>query len=372
MNMSKLVKAFIFSFSIFCFLFSGIYFVFAQGGIKISPIRIEEIIKPGDIIQKSVKVTNLSSYKTTLYPYRKDFKAAGEAGYPELLSPGSDIHGCGSWIKISEEGIPFEPGEEREVVFTIEVPQDIGPGGYYGALMFGTVPPEARLKGKGEERGAAITVGQQTGSLILLKVFGKTVEEAMVREFSTDKDVYSIPFKINFITRIENLGNVHIKPQGSIEIRNMLNRKVGVVKFNEAGANILPNSIRRFETNWEGNIGFGKYTALITLSFGTFTSEGGQGRQTIYAQTSFWIIPWKIIIPSVLALIFTGSLFLLFLRVYKNKAVEKVLREAGLMRARYIRKYEGPSPTLHLVLIIILVLVIFAIIAGTIFFLFFA
>jgi hypothetical protein len=374
MNFGRFFKISILSFFILCFQFFPVFSVFAQGAIRISPVRIEETVDPGEIIRQSIKVTNISGGRTTLYPYLKDFKAGGETGNPELVEAGSEVYGLGAWIEISDikEGMDFEPGEEKEISFTIRVPAETGPGGYYGAVIFGSVPPQARLRGEGEERGAAIVVGQQTGCLVLLRISGEVNEDAMIREFSTDKDFYNAPFKIDFITRIYNLGNVHIRPQGTIEVKNMLGKKVKDIIINDANSNILPESIRRFDNSWEGELGFGRYTAQLVLSFGTSVPEGGQGKQTIHDQTSFWIVPWKIIIPSILGLIFTFSLFFLFLKMYKNKAVERMMREAGLRKVRYIRKSEGPSPLLHLVLMILLILIAVLLIGILIYFLFFA
>ena len=336
-------------------------------GVQISPLRIEESVDPGEVLREEIKVTNLSDSTTTFYIYLMDFKAKGEGGQAQLLPSGSEEgRFMSSWIKATSTGIVFMPGEKKKIPISIEVPEDIGPGGYYGAMALGTVPPKI------EAGGVAIAVGQQAGILTLLRVSGDVVEDALIREFSADKDFYSTPFKVNFVTRVQNLGNVHIKPHGLIEITNMLGRKVTTLRINDAGTNVLPDSIRRFENSWEGDFGFGRYTATLSLSFGTFAYEGGEGRQTLYAQRSFWIIPWRMIVPIVLGFIFFGALFALFLKLYKDRAVEKTLREAGLRQMRYVRKYEGPSPVLYLGLIIAIILILVFLIGGFIFFLFFA
>jgi len=339
---------------------------------KISPVRVEDIVEPGDMIERSIKVTNASAEPATLYPYLRDFVASGESGRPELKPAGSEIYGASQWINIPQQGIELEAGEEKEISFLIEVPQEAGPGGYYGAVMFGSLPPDFKLGPGQEERGAAITIGQQTGALVLLKVLGDIQEEAVIREFSTDNDLYKTPFSVKFLTRVENRGNVHIKPYGNIKITNILGDEVAVLTVNEGGSNVLADSIRRFENSWSDNLAFGKYTASLVLSFGTFASEGGQGRQTLSAQNSFWIIPWNIVIPVLLGIVFVTSLFLLFLQTYKNKAVEKALQKAGVGEVRYIKKYEGPSPVLRLALLVILVVGIILLVGGVVFFLFFA
>jgi len=207
------------------------------------------LVEPGETLQKSVKIVNDSSVAKTMYAYLMDFKSEGEMGKAKLIAPGSEKgYFLSSWIDITAEGVDFGPKEEREIFFTINVPADVGPGGYYGAVIFGPKPSEVRPAG--EEKGAAVAVTQQVGALVLLQVAGDATEEAVIREFSTDKEFYSTPFSVNFLIRIENLGNVHIKPHGTIEISNMLGKEVAVVRVNDRGANVLPDSVRRFENSW--------------------------------------------------------------------------------------------------------------------------
>ena len=347
--------------------------VLAQSsGIKISPIRVDKMVDPGDAFGETIIVTNLSDVDRTFYFYINDFQAgSGESGTAEIVPPGStDEYSLASWVKITGEGIRLSPGEKREVSYTIQVPDSASPGGHYGAIVVAAQSPDVRQAA--EERGAAISISQQTGCLVLLKVSGETIEKAMIRDFNVGGDINKSPINANFIARVENMGNVHLKPHGTIDIKNMFGKKVAILRVNDEGSNVLPSSVRRFETIWEENFGFGRYTASLALSFGTFASEGGQGRQTIYSDISFWVLPWNIIIPVALGIVFFATLFVLFLKLYRNKAVEKALKKAGLAEVKYVKKYEGLSPTLYLGLTIILILSFVLLVGAIIFFLFFA
>ena len=232
----------------------------AQVGIKITPVKTEEIVDPGESFTSEVRVLNNSNENKTFYAYLRDFQAEGELGRVKLIAPGSEEEGSfmASWIDITSEGVEFAPGEEKAIPYTINVPANAGPGGHYGAILFGTVPPKLSLETG--DKGAGMAIAQQTGSLILLHVSGDVVEEARVREFTTEKRVYGTPFDVNFIIRIENLGNVHVKPHGLISIENMFGKEVGVLRVNDEGGNVLPKTIRRFEYNWTDQMGFGRYT----------------------------------------------------------------------------------------------------------------
>jgi len=342
-----------------------------QVGIKISPVRLEELADPGETIRREISVTNISDDTKTLYAYLSDFRAADESGKPELVAPGTeDGYFLASWIDITAEGIEFAAGETKTVPFAINIPGNVGPGGYYGAILFGTVPP--RLQIESEDKGAGMSFSQQVGTLVLLQVKGEANEEARIREFTTDKSVYNTPFNANFLIRVENIGNVHVKPVGRIVIENMFGKEIDEIDVNFEGSNVLPNSIRRYQTEWSGENGFGRYRALLGMSYGTAVSLGGQGKQSLFSELTFWIIPWRMIVPILVTLVFILAIFILLVRLYKHKAVQRAMQQAGLGHVRYVKKFQGPSPTLHfsVILAVILTIVFFVLLA--VYFLLFA
>lgn len=354
--MPKRTFLFFFSF-LFCFIS---HLVFAQVGIRASPLRFEEIVEPGEVLTKYIKVTNTSDFPQTFYLYVMDFKPRGEGGQAVLIPKGSEEGPyLSSWIQVSKEGIEFQPGEEKQIPITFKVPSDIGPGGYYGAIVVGPQPPQIDPK-----EGVVIRMTHQVAILALFQVKGPVNEEARIREFTTDKTFYNVPFKVQFVTRIENLGNVHIKPVGVIEIKNFFGKKIAALNFNSGGANILPKTIRRFENSWSEEMGFGKYTASLVLNYGTAPSEGGEGIKTLNAQISFWILPLKIVIPGAFFFILFVVLLIFFIKAYKDKAIKKALEEAGLVKVKYVKKYEGPSPVVYLAIIVFILFILFALLIG--------
>jgi hypothetical protein len=338
-------------------------------GIKISPVKIEDLVQPGETILQTVRVTNNSDTGKTLYPYFRDFVADGELGSPKLIEVGSS-EGMGEWIKLSEVGVNFGPNEEKEVQFSIVVPGNASPGGHYGAILFGNKPEDVKLNS--EDKGAAMVTAQQVACLILLQVAGEVKEDGRIREFKTDKSLYSSPYKISFLTRVENLGNVHIKPYGNIKITNMFGQEVNNIRFNETGSNALPNSIRRFENTWEGEKGFGRFKATLGVTYGTSADKGGNGMQSLFAEQAFWIVPWRTIIPVFLAIVFLVSLLVLWLRFYKSKAVKKAMEQMGYGRVRYVKKVSGPMPAMYFTLIISTILVLLFVLGLVVYFIFLA
>jgi hypothetical protein len=319
-------------------------------GIKISPVKFEKTVSPGEVIQETLLVTNEAPGAREMRFFVKDFKAKGEEGQAELIEPGSEEgYFLASWIKTDVTDFLFQPGETKAINFSVNVPANIGPGGYYGAVVIGTVPPNTNLESG--DKGAAIETSHQTAALLLFRVAGDVDENAMVKDFKTEKRLYGTPFQIKFLTRLENIGNVHIKPYGMIEVYDMFGEKKGSFRVNDKQANILPKSLRKFDSEWSGKWGFGKYKADLVLSYGTPASEGGEGKKTLDSIAYFWIIPWKILIPSIIGLISLIALILAISRFYKNKAVRKVIEELGAGQALSSKQTANTSNKLPIGLI---------------------
>lgn len=345
----------------------------AQGvGIKISPVKVEDVVDPGQTYQGSLKVTNEANEDRTFYVYLKDFKAGDESGSPIIIAPGSEEgYFLASWIDITADAIPLKAGEEVRIPYSIKVPEETGPGGYFGGVYFGTKPPKLNLNSG--DQGAGMSIAQQAGSLILLRVKGDVYEEAFVREFTTDKNYYSTPFDVKFITRIENKGNVHVKPYGAIRITDMFGREKETIVVNKQGGNILPKSVRRYNNEWSGKYGFGRYNAEIGLTYGQTVDKGGQGMQSMVAYQSFWIIPWKIIGPFLLVIGLIFGLLLLTVKIYKDKAVKRAVGEAGIKKVKSMAtKGRGDSSLAHSLIILLTVIIILFLIFMSVYFLFFA
>ena len=323
--------------------------------IAITPSIMEELVKPGDILSKQVTLTNKSDKEITFYAALKDFKAAAgdESGRAQLIDPGSEAGNyISSWVNISGDGITLAPGQSQSVPFTIDVPDNTGPGGYYGAIVFGTQAPKTK---PGEaDKGAAIGVAQQVTSLILLQIAGTADERADIREFKSDKGFYNTPFKVNFSTKIQNLGNVHVKPAGEIDITNMFNKKVASLTGNETGGNILPASTRLFTNTWQDGIGFGRYQAVLSLSYGTPADQGGEGMKSLTMFWYFWIIPVKILVYIGISLLILALLFIIFLRVYRRMAVKSAMQRMGMKEGQILKKKKTAKERNELVLTVLI------------------
>lgn len=250
-------------------------------GLVISPPIKEQSVKPGASFSDVIKVTNQNATSTMQVDVSvKDFVAKGEDGGQNFVDPLTTDTGysLGKWVTI-ETSFTLNPNETKDVQYTVNVPVGAEAGGHYGTIFF-TPKVTSTLSTSG-----VITV-PQIGSLLLLTVPGQINYSGNIKEFLVSKNLYlDSKNTVNFLTRFENLSNVHVKPMGDIAIANTLGKNVANLKFNEGLGNVLPNSIRKFDNTWQNKYGFGRYKADLDLTFAD--------NKTAVATIVFWIIPWK-------------------------------------------------------------------------------
>ncbi len=292
-----------------------------SAGVSIKPTTIERAADPGAVVEETITLTNISSTEQSYFLISKDISGVDDIGTPIFADPGAEITGfeLSQWLSFSQEAITLKPNESAQVSLKITVPADASPGSHFGGLFASVQPPRLRTVGAG--------VGYEVGSIISIRISGDVVESARIREFSTGKLVYGSP-NVDFLARIENPGNVLIRPRGPLEINNMFGKRVGFIVVNDNLAGVFPGTTRPFKVNWEDEgLGFGRYQAVVGLIYG----ESGR-QSTVSATVSFWILPVKVIVPVL------GVLSLLILVVYMGIKlyVKNALRELSTTQGRRV------------------------------------
>lgn len=251
-------------------------------GVKMQPSIIEERADPGQTYSWTLRATNVGAKTQELYVVKRDISGLSEEGKPTFANFGEKTgFELSAWVQIAPGPFSIAPGETKDIPFSIVIPNNASPGAHLGSIFLSSEPVRPETTGIG--------IGYQVATIISLRIAGDTAEEATLREFRTDKKIYGKP-EVNFITKVENLGNVIIKPRGPVDITNMFGKKVATLKMNESAGAILPNEVRRFEVLWQDNgLAFGKYEAVMSLGYGE------DGRKTISAALAFWVLPGKLV-----------------------------------------------------------------------------
>jgi len=185
--------------------------------------------------------------------------------------------------------------------------------------------------------------------LLNVKKEGAKMQGKLIK-FSTENSFYEYP-PVKFALNFENTGNVHVRPHGNIFIKDAFGRQVGILDINGGQGNVLPQSVRIFNSTWDDgfitvepklvggqpkldkngkaetelkirfdrilDLRIGNYTASTLIVISTDTRD-----IPFEAQTSFFVFPWKVVIVAILFIIFA---FVGFFNTFKG-FVKKILR----------------------------------------------
>lgn len=263
-------------------------------GLEISPPVLEINANPGQTVTANIRVRNVATGTLIAKGKADDFGAGDdESGQPKLLleETGANRYSMKYWV----QGVPdlrLAPQELKSTTVSIKVPANAEPGGHFGVIRFTAVPPDVE--------GTGVALSASIGTLVLLRVAGEVVDKVSLTEFSTLQKGKKAGFfehgPIDFLVRLKNEGTVHEKVQGTITVTDSFGKKVSSIKVNEKGGNVLPGSIRRFEQQLGQKNLFGHYNVKLKLSYLS-------GAQKLEASAGFWVIPWKLILLVLVALI---------------------------------------------------------------------
>ncbi len=286
--------------------------------LKVSPVRSDISIKPGNSSQVDMTVTNLTDDPIVVRPIQNDFIAGDERGTPALILDETEFAPTHSLKRFMKplQNVNVPANKSLIVRLTVSVPADTKAGGYFGAVRFA---PSA------SDDGNQVNLSASVASLILLTVPGDTIEDVKLTNFDVEQNgigggFFNSTKNILVATRFENKGGGAISPFGKISV--MQNGKVIYdTDFNSKQPRevILPDSARRWDIPLRDLGGFGKHTVAATFTY-------GESNKTIEVTKTFWIIPWIVILVVVgLILAIAGIVFgiRLFLKRYEQKVLSR-------------------------------------------------
>jgi hypothetical protein len=318
----------------------------AQGsaGVGMVPATTDpkEQLKPGEVKQLSIKVSNLSDVDQLYYLSKRNILGVREGGVPIFAEPSSETNGfeISDWITLDKEEVFIKAREEVDIAFLISVPNEVSPGSHFGSVIISVDPPKLRVSGA--------SIGYEVAHLIHLRIEGEVEEAARIRQFSTSKYIYGST-NVDFNVKIENEGNTYIKPTGPLEIINMFGKRVTMLQFNESQAGVLPkmsgsdldsNGTRSFDINWSDETpGFGRYEALLSVVYGV---EGKMS--TISSTVTFWILPMNIITPALVTLLVFCVIIFMVVKLYVRR--QMAVAASGSSRRLVRSRRQGQFPVL--------------------------
>lgn len=305
MNQMKLTQL-----TVFVFVFLTFIVAHDALALTISPVRVEITGNPGQTLRGEMEILNEQGEVKTFFSSFENFEPSGDTGSPRFVGNSGNLS---TWLSTNDR-IDIAPNEKQVIPFTITIPANAEPGGYFSAIFWGSQDPKAQEAGE-------VAVGGKLGVLILLRVAGDIHEEAGLSEFSVNdnkKLLTAVP--IAFTYRFTNKGDDRVVPLGDIIIKNTFGIEVEKIKANESEGNVLPNSSRKFQLVWvkdapkdiQGFLANAK-AQFSNFHFGFYRAQAaivwGSTNKIETASTWFFLFPWHLL--SIVAVLLIAVYFLL-------------------------------------------------------------
>jgi hypothetical protein len=136
----------------------------------------------------------------------------------DFVEPGEARRGAGEWMTADPEEFELAAGTERRVSIRIEIPDDAGAGGHFGAVVFSVEP--------------AVDVGQfdvayTTGIPVLVTVDGAFERDLRVRVRADERWMFS-GGRAGWTVELRNEGDVHEVISGRLRMDSVLSGSTSV------------------------------------------------------------------------------------------------------------------------------------------------
>jgi hypothetical protein len=316
-----------------------------------SPISSDLSIKPGDSKTTTLQVRNNGPQPVAIAIQLKQFKSNGTQGQATIIDPPAGDDSL-SWVHFSQQTFTALPGVFTPIDMTIVVPKTASLG-YYYAVLFKPV-----LSGAAQTNTNTVTLS----NAILVLVDTSTPNEIRrldIVHFTASRTVYEY-LPASFELTVHNGGNIYLPPRGVINISrtNDFTKPLVSLDINRGGGRVLPNSSRTFGMTWNdgfpryepkqvggqplldksnrpiqslqvhfadsNKFRFGKYHAQVALVY-----NNGLRDIPVYAEVSFWVIPWKIIVIALVALALQVLIIVMALRYRRLYRKSKRINHAA-------------------------------------------
>jgi len=223
----------------------------ASQDITITPTSVSPVINPGATYKGSFQIINQGATGYNFLAYPTPYRVSGEDYTPEftVLPSAPNIAG---WLNFSAPGGHLNAGQTASINYTISVPENVQPGGYYAAAFAETQYPKV---------ANSITLNERVGELFYIQVAGPVVKKG---ELITWHSSFLQKPPLTSVIRLQDDGSIHFPAALQLNVKDVLGHtKYGLSTTKE----LLPQTIRRITIPWPKSPGIGLFKVSGSVSF---------------------------------------------------------------------------------------------------------
>ncbi len=240
-------------------------------GLQIFPLRSRPTLSPGDTSTGKVTVKNDTDQLMSVDISVERFKVTDE-DYNYSFSEDRNTE----WVRIADKSLNLQKRESKEVAYSLAIPADASPGGYYFSIMASSQNQPSSTNFKEIRRVA---------SLIYLEVSGDLTRQVNLLGF--DSPWFVTQREVSIDTRLANQGNSHHSARTKQYFESIFGQQSSILQKDGL---ILPGTIRKLSSSLKAPWLPGIYQLAVEFS----PPQGGQvqvKRQTIlYLPVWSWFV----------------------------------------------------------------------------------
>lgn len=248
-----------------------------SNALTVSPMYQSIIVNPGESQKVSFRVSNPAgakqdmNYELSVEPFYVNEQ--NEVTY-QAENNRSEIT---NWVTfdVSTEG-KIEPNSDKEVIFTVNVPNSAPAGGQYFSVMVTEKNEDDATEGgssaSNDSRGANIKETWRVAHLVYAEVTGDVTRQGEITDASVPS--FLLSGSISGSSLVKNLGNVHGEAEYTLQVYPLFSdEEVYTNEENPATRTILPDREYYATTVWDETPTIGIFNVVYTVEFEDATAQ---------------------------------------------------------------------------------------------------
>lgn len=213
------------------------------GGLSVSPAITQLTLAKGqDTLSFDVTVSNDSASAVSVTTRVDDFTSLDTTGSAQFLnntSKKATAHGLAHWMMPGLLQFNLPAHGTQKVPVQITQASTMGPGGHYGAVIFGIAPPPAS--------GQSNYIGSNTEVSVLVFLTTDNAGKHAIRldNPSLDPASLALPDSVNLV--FTNIGDTQITPRGYVVVADSMGHEIARGIINADSGQVLPATSRLYQ-----------------------------------------------------------------------------------------------------------------------------
>lgn len=268
----------------------------ASQAITISPASTRLSIDPGASVTEKFEIINGGEDGYTVDLSVSPYRVVGEQYDPAFTQLPGTVD-ASEWVKLSRSSEQLDGQKVLSTSYTVTVPKDTAPGGYY-AVIFAQTSQEQKSEASG------VIPHNRVGNILYITVNGDV--ETKGEATGNDIPFFTFSSSVPIGVKVSNNGGVHFETKATFRVTDFRGNEVFK---SEVDRFVLPGTIRDISTSWDTPLPFGIYTVERSATVAGETV-------TLDSKKVVVISPWFLFC----VVIFLGSIItLLVMRINQRK-----------------------------------------------------